>query len=175
MSTPRHRIIALVLAVVGSVTLSGCIGTNFSAQTDQQYQPSVGANVRDGDLQIYNALFVENEDGTATLSAGLLADNADEEITSVEVVGHEAELAGPISLDQDALFTVGAEGEIIVTLGDTKPGAYLSLKLVAASGATVSVNAPVVIRTDMYDSVATSASGAEAAAADDADEAATVD
>src|SRR4051794_5238829 len=73
-------------AAVAMVALGGCSGTGMDAQTNAQYQSGVGANVRTGSIQLYNALAVDNGDGTATFSASIL--NRDE--TAVKLTGATA-------------------------------------------------------------------------------------
>ena len=75
-STPRpartsHRLAAL--AAIATLGLAGCAGTGMDAQTNAQYQPGIGANVRSGSIQLFNALAVDNGDGTATFSMSIRA------------------------------------------------------------------------------------------------------
>ena len=70
MSTVRRRrIAATALAMTAALTLGGC-GTSFNAQTTHIYQPAVGAN-HHGEMDVLNTLLVANDDGSATLSAGI--------------------------------------------------------------------------------------------------------
>lgn len=151
MSTRRRTIAAIALAVSAPFALSAC-GTSFGAQTNQQYQAGVGANLRTGPVGVYNGLFVDNGDGTATFSGGLLATEA-QTIESVTVDGAAKKLARPISLKPGALLTLGSAGEIIVR-SDIAAGDYVTINFAATPGGDVSLEVPVVRRTDMYADVA---------------------
>src|SRR5689334_1587221 len=61
-----------LLATTAAFGLSGCAGTGMDAQTNAPYQSGIGANVRSGSIQLFNALAVDNGDGTATFSAAIL-------------------------------------------------------------------------------------------------------
>src|SRR4051794_15688522 len=65
----RRRLAAASLAVTTMLSLGAC-GTGFSAQTNQVYQPAVGADAR-GDVDALNTLLVANPNGSATVSVGL--------------------------------------------------------------------------------------------------------
>ncbi|WP_140400217.1 hypothetical protein [Aeromicrobium sp. PE09-221] len=169
MSLRRRRIAAIALVAASPLVLSAC-GTSFSAQTNQQYQQSIGANLRDIDapVQIYNGLFVDNGDGTATFSGALLARAEDQVVESVEVTASGTDvnatpsgtptlvdLPNGIELRAELLAPVGADGEIIVEDDEIVEGRYALLTLNLASGGQVSLNVPVVARSEMYSSVAT--------------------
>lgn len=160
MSTRRHRIAAIALALVVSFAATAC-GTNFSAQTNQQYQAGVGANIRTGDVQVFNALFVDNGDGTATFSGAVLAAEDDESLTEVSTKGGKAAFAGPVDVAKGELVTLGAEGELIVTLGDTPVGGHVEVTLTSKTGSSVTADAPVVDRTSTYESVAKKSTGTD--------------
>ncbi|OUZ07459.1 hypothetical protein BHE97_16725 [Aeromicrobium sp. PE09-221] len=169
VSLRRRRIAAIALVAASPLVLSAC-GTSFSAQTNQQYQQSIGANLRDIDapVQIYNGLFVDNGDGTATFSGALLARAEDQVVESVEVTASGTDvnatpsgtptlvdLPNGIELRAELLAPVGADGEIIVEDDEIVEGRYALLTLNLASGGQVSLNVPVVARSEMYSSVAT--------------------
>lgn len=169
VSLRRRRIAAIALVAASPLVLSAC-GTSFSAQTNQQYQQSIGANLRDTDapVQIYNGLFVDNGDGTATFSGALLARAEDQVVESVEVTSSGTDVnASPsgtptlvdlpngIELTAELLAPVGADGEIIVEDDEVVEGRYALVTLNLSSGQQVSLNVPVVARSEMYSSVAT--------------------
>ncbi len=147
-------IAAVALAVTAPFALSGC-GTSFGAQTNQQYQAGVGSNLRTGPVGVYNGLFVDNGDGSATFSGALLADE-DQTIESVSINGSALKLATPIALTADELTTLGADGEIIVESDDVTEGAYVTISFAATPAGDISLEVPVVARTAEYDGVASS-------------------
>lgn len=170
MSNRRLRIAATAIALASTFALSAC-SSNFGAQTNHSYQAAVGSNVRSGPIQVFNALFVDNQDGTATFSGALLSPEGSQEIVSANAEGAEVTLAAPITLEEQTLLTIGAEGEIIASLDPSAVGRNIKLTLTGADGDSVTVSAVVVERTEMYDSVAKTSSAAaeaneEAAAAD---------
>ena len=63
---------AATTLAVSALALAGCTATGVDAQTNQQYQPGVGANLRTGEMHLYNALAVDNGNGSATLSTVVL-------------------------------------------------------------------------------------------------------
>ena len=54
--TPTRRHLALAAALVATAVATAACG---AAQTDEQYQAGVGANVRTGAVQLYNAVAKE--------------------------------------------------------------------------------------------------------------------
>ncbi|WP_286930190.1 MULTISPECIES: hypothetical protein [Aeromicrobium] len=150
MST-RRTLAAIALAVAAPFALSAC-GTSFGAQTNQQYQAAVGSNLRTGPIGVYNGLFVDNADGTATFSGGLLS-TENQTIESVTVDGAAKKLARPITLKPDTLLTLGTAGEIVVK-SDIAAGDYVVISFAATPGGDVSIEVPVVARTEMYADVA---------------------
>jgi len=177
VSLRRRRIAAIALVAAAPFVLSAC-GTSFGAQTNQQYQPSVGANLRDTDVpvQIYGGLLVDNDDGTATFSGVLLARGDDDQtLTSAEITPSASDtnatpagspttvkLASPLDLPAETPVRLGDEGEIIVKSDDLTAGEYALITLELDSGEQVSLNIPVVVRTSTYDSVSKSAPASEA-------------
>lgn len=152
----RRLTATLVLAVTAPFALSAC-GTGFSAQTNQQYQASVGANLRSGPIGIYNGLFVHNSGMEATFSGALLSD-ADVTITKVSVTSDGGtgtfDLPKPIELKADVLKTLGPAGEVVVGMESLKPGNYVTVGFITDDGAEVSLEVPVVTRTAVYRDVA---------------------
>lgn len=156
----RRTIAAIALAAVAPFALSAC-GTSFGAQTNQQYQAGIGANLRTGPVEVYNGLFVDNGDGTATFSGALLS-TEDQTIESLTVNGQPKRLAKPISLRGGQLLTLGPNGLIVVKGDGIKAGFYATIDFAARPGGDVSVQVPIVERTSEYDSVAKRAGGSAA-------------
>lgn len=159
MST-RRTLAAIVLAATAPFALSAC-GTSFGAQTNQQYQAGIGANLRTGPVEVYNGVFVDNGNDTFTFSGALLAEEP-QTIESVSIDGTTKKLAQPIELEADLLLTLGSKGEVIVSSDDIDAGDYVTVTFAASPGGDVSIEVPVVERTETYKSVA-KRSGASAA------------
>lgn len=160
MSTVRRRrLTAASLAVTAALTLSAC-GTSFDAQTNQVYQPAVGANER-GDVDALHTLLVGNADGTATLSAGLVNHLEDEQtLASVAVVNGDGEkltVRAPrtaLALPQNVLTQSGGDAATAFTIAEgAEPGDYVDITFTFSDSGPLRVKAPVVARSAEYDSV----------------------
>jgi len=162
----RRKLAAIVLAASAPFALSAC-GTSFGAQTNQQYQAGIGANLRTGPIGVYNGVFVDNGNGTLTFSGALLSEEK-QTIDSVSVDGTSKELAQPITLDPELLLTLGPKGEIIIKSDDISAGDYVTITFAAQPGGDVEIEVPVVARTETYESVA-KRPGAEATPAQEAE------
>jgi hypothetical protein len=162
---PRTATATLLAATV--LALAGCSGTGVDAQTNQQYQAGVGANLRTGQVQLYNALAVDNGDGTATLST-VIVNTTDETqkldaalaaaTDSGEQVGVQS--APAIIGPRDSLNT-GPAATVVLTGGTVEAGDYVTVTLAFDRAGEVTIDAPVVTRTEMYSEVAEKAGGTD--------------
>ncbi|MGH1561522.1 hypothetical protein [Mumia sp. DW29H23] len=152
---------ALVAVVVGAlaVLLAGC-GTGFKAQTNAVYQAGVGTNNRSGDVEVLNALFVKNDDGSATLSAGLVNQVLQSDrLTGVEVstlAGTPVEVTfdGPVAVPIRRLETLGTKPQAVIAGQELFAGQFLAITFTFANAGDVDLQLPIVSRTPMYASVA---------------------
>lgn len=167
MTTDRpRRLAAAASTILLSLGLTAC-GTGGDAALNQQYQPGIGANVRVGDVEIHNALLVRNEDGTLSFSAGLVntSDTAQrlESATLTPLGGSEtveAEIFEPVTVAPNALYTIGGQGELAGIDGEPfTAGGYARVTLTFSGAGDVTVEAPSVERSPMYDSVASEPAG----------------
>lgn len=154
---PR-RTAAIAVSATALLVLTGC-GTGFSAQTNQPYDAAVGSNQRGGNVDVLNALFVDNGDGTATFSAAFLNKDKTSHILKSVTATTDAgapiasTLAAPRELEPQTLFSPGKAGDIILT-GEFPTGGFVRITFDIEGVAPITVDAPVVTRTTMYDSVA---------------------
>ena len=172
-STPSGRRLR-GLAVTGAalVALTGC-STGTNAQTNHVYDAGVGTNDRGSGVDLLNVLFVDNADGTATLSATLLLNPGefDDGAEVPETVTLEDLMV--TTLDGDPIEASLVEGGIPmepnqpVRIGE-EPLATMSGDNFAAGGMVtinfdfdvavepIQMDVPVVTRegTDMYDEIA---------------------
>lgn len=146
--------------------LGGC-GTGFSAQTNQVYQPGVGANAR-GDVDSLNTLLVANSDGTATLSASLHNNlDAEQSLSSVKVAslsGEELVVQSPkimLPLPADGVETLGGpqSAGIFTVTKDAPAGAYVTVTYTFSDSPALTVQAPIVARSAEYASVSPGGAG----------------
>ena len=150
--------------MTAGLALSAC-GTSFGAQTNQVYQPAVGANER-GEVESHNTLLVANRDGSATLSAGVLNTLADAQpLTGVEVTaesGDNLTVTSPdtqLELPSKKLVTLGGvvDGSVFIVTEGAEPGAYVNITYTFGDSGPLTVRAPVVSRAEHaaeYQSVA---------------------
>lgn len=167
-SVRLRRAAAAAAALTATLGLSAC-GTSFGAQTNQQYQAAVGADVRSGPVLALNTLFVDNGDGTATLSTTFVNKSGDEQVLRgvMVSVGDDApvmvEPSSQVEVPVDGSRHVGKDGEVVVELDALTGGTYADTVFTFDSAGEVEIDAPVVRRTAMYDDVArTAASGSSA-------------
>jgi len=156
----RRRLAATALATTALLALGAC-GTGFSAQTNQVYQAGTGANHR-GEMDVLNTLLVSNDDGSATLSAGIVNNSKDvQELTGVTATTLDdkpLEVSSTdkyVSLPVDSLTTIGgvADAGGFAILKGATAGAYVKVTLTFGDAAPVTIEAPVVARTAEYESV----------------------
>jgi hypothetical protein len=156
-----RRLTAAALSLTAALGLTAC-GTGGDAQTSQQYQPGVGANLRTGDVQLYNALVVASPDDTLAISAGMLnttdSEQTLESVTLKPLDGSATVTARPstaVELPPRQLFTIGREGELAGIDGKDIPvGRYVDITLTFSGAGEVEISAPVVARTEAYAQVA---------------------
>jgi copper(I)-binding protein len=156
----RPRTAAATLFAATAVALAGCSGTGFDAQTNQQYQAGVGANLRTGQIQLFNTLAVDNGDGTATLSTVIV--NTTDETQKLEAVnatisdsGEPVDFeAAPAIIGPGDSFNTGPAATVMLTGGVVEAGDYVTLTLAFDRAGEVTIEAPVVTRTEMYSEVA---------------------
>lgn len=165
MSTARpHRIATATLTVAATLALASCAGTGDNAQTNQQYQAGVGTNLRSGQVQLYNALAVDNGDGTATLSTvALNTTDETQRLSSATATTSQDRpvdvVTAPAIIGPNDTFNTGPAATVMLTGGAVEPGDYFMLTLTFDRAGEVTIEAPVVTRTEMYAEVATKPGG----------------
>lgn len=163
--SPSARLLTSV-AAVAALGLSGCAGTGIDAQTNAQYQPGIGANVRTGAIQLFNALAVDNGNGTATFSAAVLNTTTESAkltgATARTSDGHTVKATiAPAIVGAGRTFDTGKPGALVLSSPEVKAGDYVKVKLTFSGGNSVSVDAPVVARNATYEGVANAPGGEE--------------
>lgn len=160
MNSVRRRLSAVTMAAAVALALGAC-GRGFDAQTGQPYQPAVGANYR-GSMSVLNALLVANDDGSATVSASLVnKTGTDTSLSAVTVKGSDGaplpvrstKILLPVPRGQLTRLGVASDaGGWVVTTG-ASAGRYVTMTMSFTSARSITINAPVVARSDTYDSV----------------------
>jgi hypothetical protein len=155
---PRSRVLraaGAVVAAVAAVALSGC-ASNFSAATNQPYQPAAGIANRDGDVYSINTLVVTDGSGNGTVVASLINQQADDDtlqsFTAVDSSGKQITalpLDSPIALpaypSPNQAVAVGSSGDLRLSGDNLEAGTFVSLTFVFANAAPMTVNVPVVL------------------------------
>jgi hypothetical protein len=145
------------------LALSGCIGTGDDAQTNAQYQAGVGSNLRTGQVQLYNALAVDNGDGTATLSTVIV--NTTDQPQKLDAVaarngGEAVEVeTAPAIIGAGDSFNTGPAATAVLMGDAVTEGEYVALTLTFDRAGDVTIDVPVVTRTEMYQDVAAKPGG----------------
>lgn len=162
--TPRNRVRRSAVCLIGLVCLLGvgACGTGFEAQTNHSYQAAEGSNERSEDVDAMNMVAVENSDGTATVSAALLAKTDDgdalTDVTGTDSDGDQVDIEfdGPLTLPKGDLVMLGEEPELVLSGDAVEAGYYVALDLQFETAAPVEVEVPIVERGEegTYDSVA---------------------
>ncbi len=178
MTTDRtRRIAAASIAVLAASTLAAC-GTGGGAATSQQYQPGIGANVREGDVQLYNALLVAGSDETLALSAGIVNRTEEDQTLESATFGPRGdsdveevtvEPSADVTVGPGQLYTIGELGELAGIESELTAGLYSTVTLTFSGAGAVTIEAPIVARDATYESVAEAPAGGatdEAAVAD---------
>lgn len=156
----RPRAAAATLFAATAVALAGCTGTGVDAQTNQQYQAGVGANLRTGQVQLYNTLAVDNGNGTATLSTVVVnttdeTQKLDGAIATAMDSGEQVDVeAAPAIIGPGDTFNTGPAATVMLTGGIVEAGDYVTVTLAFDRAGEVTIEAPVVTRTEMYSEVA---------------------
>lgn len=162
--SPRLRSAVATLIAATALALAGCTGTGVDAQTNQQYQAGVGANLRTGQVQLYNALAVDNDDGTATLSA-VVVNTTDETqkldaVTATTAGGDPVDTTtAPAIIAPGDSFNTGPAATVMLTGGAVKAGDYVTITMTFDKAGDVTIDLPVVTRTEMYHDVAENPGG----------------
>ncbi|WP_332662692.1 hypothetical protein [Aeromicrobium sp.] len=162
MSTVRRRrLAATALATTALLTLGGC-GTGFEADTNRVYQAAVGADHR-GEIDVLNTLLVANDDGSATLAASIVNNtDAEQKLASVTITTLDGKDLTVRSTEKALKLPAGMltpvdgtsdAGGFWVTEG-AEAGDYVKVTLNFSEAAQVTIEAPVVARTEEYAKIA---------------------
>ena len=138
---------ALLVAVL---PLAGC-ASNFSSPVLQDYNPTVGVNVREGDVWALNMLVVLPESGPGTLVGSLLnkTPGADTLVgASVQAEPDEAPVESAmvrpdVALPAERLVSLSDTPTVAVE-GEVEPGRFVDVTLEFERAGPVQVQVPVL-------------------------------
>lgn len=162
---PRRLAIAVLVATLP--VLTAC-AANFSAQTQQQYQPAVGTDDRDGDVYVINAVIVADQAGNGTVVTTLISQQSDDYLQGFSaedskggalktnklpaITGSQDPNApsNGIALPAQQSVKIPDDGALQVS-GDTiTPGTFATLTLTFVEAAPATIDVPVVPRSGPY-------------------------
>jgi hypothetical protein len=148
--------VAVALLVLLAPVLTAC-STNFSAPTEQFYNPGRGTNERSGDIKVLGAVIVSGAAGSGTLSATLVNTGDDEDTLSAVSVDGEAGTikagAESTELTPSTPLDLAKEGSVTVTGDAIEAGRYVELTLEFENADSVTFEVPVVSNTGDYEDV----------------------
>ena len=147
----RRRLAAASLALL-LPTLAAC---GFGAQTNQVYQPAVGANEKGDSVDVLGAVVVSEEEGSGTFVASLVNTelDKDDELTGITGQDVEVQLSEPVELKADSIVNLAEEGVALVTGDRITAGLYTRLTLQFGSGQETEVNVPIVAPEEEFSDV----------------------
>ena len=173
MLRPVRRRVATVALVLLVPLLAAC---GFGYQTDQVYQPAVGVNDHQGEVDVLGAVVVSAVDGSGTFVASLDNKNPDKTINLVAVEGSEGiepELVAPVEVKAGTLVNLADIGAVRVSGEGVEAGGFARIELTFDTGQTSEVNAPIVPREGAYSGVRPAIPGASPATSPSASPSAT--
>ena len=144
----QPRRLSALLAVVVGLALLGVTGCGFGPATQEQYTPAPGANDRDSEVDVLNAVVVAAQPGSGTFIASLANNSSTDSVTFTGVSGAEgnAVVAGEfaeIEIEPQSLVNLEEEGGPTLT-GEFGAGNFVPLSVTFADAETVTLDVPVV-------------------------------
>jgi hypothetical protein len=149
------RRLALASLPLAVTALSSCT-VNFSEQTDQPYNPSVGVDDRSGEVDVLNALVVSNGPGSGAVIATLVNNDPVHPDALRRVAGSGADASvtvtpgGATAIPNGGLLNLARSGRITVTGSQVVPGGLVTLTFSFARAQAITVDAPVVANGPEY-------------------------
>jgi len=133
----------------------------MDAQTVQVYNAPAGANLRsDGGVDALSTVVVVGEEGTGTLSTGLVGPyDTDDALTAVEATNSAGEqltteiVDGRVPIPADELVTIPEDAAVTFSGAGMEPGRLVRVVLSFERSGQVSGEVPVVPDEDEYSSV----------------------
>jgi outer membrane lipopolysaccharide assembly protein LptE/RlpB len=148
-----RRSIAAAAVVLVVPVLAGC-GVNFRAQTDQVYNPTVGVDDRNSQVDVLNALIVSGSDGSGTVVASLVNndESVDDTLKSVTGAGADSSLkvttGGDTTIPAGGLLNMATQSKVFAHGKQIAAGEFVDITFNFARAGAVTVDVPVVSSTD---------------------------
>lgn len=147
----RRRLTTAAVALTLPVLTAGLSGCGFDAPTDQRYNPAVGVNAQDGQVDALNVLIVSSTRGSGTFVGSFSNNNQTEgdAITGITGQGVQVELGDQTDIPAGGLLTVD-NGSATVTGDRVDAGNFVRLTIEFEKAASVTLQAPVVAHEGAY-------------------------
>jgi hypothetical protein len=170
----RFAIVAAALAL----PLTTACAANFSAQTQQQYQPAVGSDDRAGMVYALNMLVVADTSGNGTLVGTLINQDAcPDYVTDLQAVDADGggvktstlpttetldssddcpDVSAPsngIALPSQIAVKLPDDAQVQFSADTVTPGSFITVTMRFARADQLELDVPVVSESDMYDGV----------------------
>ena len=139
----------VLTAAALSLGLSSCSMRGFDEPTDQVYNPAVGVNNQDSDVDVLNAVIVSGSDGSGTLVATLVNNDQenDDALTGINAGGDDqVSVTAPskTTIEAGSLLSLVDEGGAKVTGDAVTAGTFITLTFAFQSSESVTLDVPVV-------------------------------
>jgi hypothetical protein len=150
---PRISVLAVALFAAAATALTGC-SAGFEATPIKRYAPSDGVDGDSGPIRVLNALVVAPENGNTGVISMVVVNrgNKPDELVSIESDGGTVEYTGPRELapGKPVVFGAGSNPSAIIRDLKRKPGQGITLKLVFANAAPLTLPTLVLPATGVY-------------------------
>jgi hypothetical protein len=151
MLTPTRRRLAALAVALLVPTLGAC-----AYQTDKVYQPSIGVNNRQGDVDVLGAVIASGAAGSGTFVASLANKDLDKPAKLVAVTGPSGmtfQVVKQVEIGPEALVNLADIGAVSVTGDAVKAGGFARITLQFDTGQSTKLNVPIVDKDDEFSDV----------------------
>lgn len=157
----RRNLTVAALLSAAVLVLSGC-ATGFDAATNAQGDSGNGRSVDVGAIQIRNATVVADAADTSTatvLMTIINTDDATDDTLNGVATADSLEVVGEVSipLPSKEVVNVGFDSEYRIVLtstsGELKPGTFVNLSLIFASGQSVPMSLLINDKSGFYEEI----------------------
>lgn len=155
MKLRRSTALAAGALLLSAPALTAC---GFEQSTFDIYTPAMGANDREGTVDVLGGVIVASEDGSGTFVATLSNNDQEEAVTFEGVSGDEEDAAlevgevTPVEIPRGGLLNLSDAEQIepISVDGEFRQGDFVTVTLTFGNGQSTTVDVPVVRNEDYF-------------------------